>query len=48
MKNTITNRKNWIPWTLTTQLDDLDYADDLALLSYNHKKMQTYTDKIAV
>ena len=37
----VTNRnRNGIQWTLWTQLDDLDFADDLALLSHNHQQMQ--------
>ena len=34
-----TGRNNGIQWTLWTQLDDLDFADDLALLSHNHSQM---------
>jgi hypothetical protein len=34
------NRIQWIPWT---QLDDLDFADNLALLSHNHRQMQNKT-----
>nr|KAG5702936.1 hypothetical protein BaRGS_034709 [Batillaria attramentaria] len=36
MRTTTTGRKNGIQWTLWTQLDDLDFADDLALLSHSH------------
>ena len=36
IKTTKTGRNNGIQWTLWTQLDDLDFADDLALLSHNH------------
>ena len=39
MKTTTTGRKNGIQWTLWSQLDDLDFADDLALLSHNHNHM---------
>ena len=43
----VTNRKrNGIQWTLWTQLDDLDFADDLALLSHNHQQMQTKTSDL--
>ena len=35
-----------IQWTLNSQLDDLDYADDLALLSHTRAQMQTKTDKL--
>ena len=43
MKTTTTGRNNGIQWTLWTQLDDLDFADDLALLSHNHIQMQDKT-----
>ena len=37
-------RRNGIQWTLWSQLDDLDFADDLALLSHSHEQMQEKTD----
>ena len=40
MKNTPTGRNNGKQWTFWTQLDDLDFADDLVLLSHNHSQMQ--------
>ena len=43
MKTTTTGRNNWIQWTPWTQLDDLNSADDLALLSHNHWQMQDKT-----
>nr|KAG5713381.1 hypothetical protein BaRGS_024929 [Batillaria attramentaria] len=43
MKTTTAGRKNGIQWTLWTQLDDLDFADDLALLSHSHGQMQDKT-----
>nr|KAG5702820.1 hypothetical protein BaRGS_001902 [Batillaria attramentaria] len=43
MKTTTTGRKNGIQWTLWMQLDDLDFADDLALLSHSHSQMQDKT-----
>ena len=43
MKTTTTGRNNGIKWTLWTQLDDLDFADDLALLSHNHSQLQDKT-----
>ena len=43
MKTTTTGRNNGIQWALWTQLDDLDFADDLALLSHNHSQMQDKT-----
>ena len=43
MKTTTTGRNNGIRWTLWTQLDDLDFADDLALQSHNYSQMQDMT-----
>ena len=43
MKTTTKNRRNGIQWTLWSQLDDLDFADDLALLSHSHEQMQEKT-----
>ena len=43
MKTTTTGRNNGRQWTLWTQLDDLDFADDLTLLSHNHSQMQDKT-----
>ena len=43
IKTTTTGRNNGIPWTLWTQLDDLDFADDLAFLLHNHSQMQDNT-----
>lgn len=36
-------RKNGIQWTVLMQLNDLDFADDLALLSHNHKTIRLAT-----
>ena len=38
------NRRNGIQWTLYRQLDDLDFADDLTLLSHSHEQMQEKID----
>ena len=46
MKRTTNGRNNGIQWTLLTQLDDLDFADDLALLSHNHRQMQNKTNRL--
>ena len=43
MRSTTTGRKNGIQWSLTQQLKDLDFADDLALLSHSHAQMQNKT-----
>ena len=40
MKKTTTNRRNGIQWTPWSQLEDLDFAYDLALLSHIHQQMQ--------
>ena len=37
MKERTNNRRNGIQWSLLDQLDDLDFADDLALLSHKTK-----------
>ena len=42
-KTTTTGRNNGIQWTLWTQLNNLNFADDLALLSHNHSQMQDKT-----
>ena len=47
MRTTTEGKKNGIQWTLWTQLEDLDFADDLALLSHNHDQMQGKTTRLA-
>ena len=39
MTQTTKNERNGIQWTPFTQLDDLDFADDLALLTHTIKQM---------
>ena len=46
MKTTTTGSNDGIQWTLWAQLDDLDFADDLALLSHNHSQMQDKTTRL--
>ncbi|GFR77513.1 reverse transcriptase SR3-right [Elysia marginata] len=46
MKTTTQGRNNGIQWTLTTQLDDLDFVDDIALLSHNNRQMQDKTSHL--
>ncbi|GFR62101.1 LINE-1 retrotransposable element ORF2 protein [Elysia marginata] len=43
MRETTKGVKNGIQWTLWTKLEDLDFADDLALLSRSHTQMQAKT-----
>lgn len=47
MKSTTEGTRNGIQWTLWTQLEDLDFADDLALLSHRHAQMQEKTTRLA-
>ena len=46
MKKTTEGRRNGIQWTLWNQLEDLDFADDLALLSHSHQQMQDKTSRL--
>jgi len=46
MRETTKDSLNGIQWTLSSQLNDLDFADDLALLSHNHQQMQAKTTKL--
>ncbi|VDO99396.1 unnamed protein product [Schistosoma margrebowiei] len=47
MKTSTSEGKHGIQWTAQKQLDDLDFADDLALLSHTHEQMQTKTASVA-
>ena len=40
------NGNRGIRWTLTSILEDLDYADDIGLLPNRHKDMQENMDKL--
>ena len=40
MKKTTQNRRTGIQWTPWSQLEDLDFADDFALLSHSHQQKQ--------
>ena len=46
MKETTSDSRNGIQWTLVDQLEELDFADDLALLSHTHSQMQAKTSKL--
>ena len=46
MKETTTGWRNEIQWSLVKQLEDLDFADDLALLAQTHTQMQAKTTKL--
>ncbi|VDP17898.1 unnamed protein product [Schistosoma margrebowiei] len=47
MKISTSEGKDGIRWTAQNQLDDLDFADNLALLSHTHEQMQTKTASVA-
>ncbi|VDP49423.1 unnamed protein product [Schistosoma margrebowiei] len=47
MKTSTSEGKHGIQWTARNQLDDLDFADDLALLSRTHEQMQMKTASVA-
>ncbi|VDP38288.1 unnamed protein product [Schistosoma margrebowiei] len=47
MKTSISKGKHGIQWTAQNQLDDLDFADNLALLSHTHEQMQIKTTHVA-
>ena len=47
MRSTISDRPSGIQWTLSTQLEDLDFADDLAVLSSRNTQLQEKPDRQA-
>ncbi|VDP75257.1 unnamed protein product [Schistosoma mattheei] len=47
MKTSTSEGKHGIQSTARMQLDDLDYADDLALLSQTQQQMQEKTTSVA-
>ena len=40
MKNTITDKTRGIQWIMSLQLEDLDFADDVAMISTTAKQMR--------
>lgn len=46
MTNTTQGRKTGIQWTLTKQLEVLDYADDIVLLSHTQRQIQEKTTRL--
>ena len=46
MKVMTTDSRRGIRWRLTTYLEDLDYADDISLLSSRQRDMQEKTDRL--
>ncbi|VDO93677.1 unnamed protein product [Schistosoma margrebowiei] len=47
MKTSTSEGKRGIQWRAQNQLDDLDFADDLALLSHTHQQMHIKTASVA-
>ncbi|VDO89009.1 unnamed protein product [Schistosoma margrebowiei] len=47
MKTSTSEGKHGIQWTARNQLDNLDFADDLTLLSHTHEQMQMKTASVA-
>jgi len=47
MKETTRDVKRGLSWTFTETLEDLDFADDIALLSHRHQDMQAKTNDMA-
>ena len=44
---TTEDARRGIRWTPFTQLEDMDYADDIALLSHSASHIQQKTDRLA-
>ncbi|WP_353804788.1 reverse transcriptase domain-containing protein, partial [Acinetobacter baumannii] len=47
MRETTKTEQTGIQWTLTRVLEDLDYVDDICLISQKHEHMQSKTDRLA-
>ena len=47
MKTSTAQRRNGIQWTPWTHLDDLDFSDDLALISHTQRQMREKTNTAA-
>ena len=47
LKQAFDGGRRGIRWTLTSVLEDLDYADDIALLAHRHQDMQAKTNALA-
>ena len=46
MRKTTEDKARGIRWTLHSTIEDLDFADDLALLSHTHTHLQEKTDRL--
>jgi CRISPR/Cas system CMR-associated protein Cmr3 (group 5 of RAMP superfamily) len=47
MRESTEVKRNGIQWTMWQQLDDLDFADDIALISSTQQQMQEKTSLLA-
>ncbi|VDO48311.1 unnamed protein product [Schistosoma margrebowiei] len=47
MKNSTSQERHGIRWICWVRLDDLNFTDDLAPLSYTHQQMQVKTTSVA-
>ena len=47
MQQTAEANRDGMQWPLTTRLEDLNFADDIALLSHNHQGMQAKVTRLA-
>ena len=47
MRSTLQKGNTRMRWKFTTKLEDLDFADDIALLPSTRQHIQTKTDKLA-
>ncbi|VDO54043.1 unnamed protein product [Schistosoma margrebowiei] len=47
METSTSEGKRVIQWTARVRLDDLDFADDLTLLSHTQQQMQEKTTSVA-
>ena len=46
MRNRTAGNKTWIGWNCTSKLEDLDFADDIALMSSCYTHTQTKTRQL--
>ena len=46
MRETTKNKQMGLSWTMSEMLEDLDLADDIALLSHRHRDMQEKTNQL--
>jgi hypothetical protein len=47
MRRTTEDQTRGVRWTLFSTLEDLDFADDLALISHSHQHMQEKTSRLS-